>query len=124
MASMSEDLPAPVGPQKANSSASPNDTSVRSRKALKPSTSKSSGRIARPRVARPRLALLGRRQFEQLAEQAGQAEVLDSPVGQVVVEQLAGRPPQPAVPLVVAPVGRGAVGGRQPNVDHLGEEPA
>src|SRR5437763_16769507 len=80
MASTRLDFPAPVGPVKANRSAPVKSTSACSRKAVKPSTSRRSGRTGL---------------LQQLGEQAREAGIVDVALGQVVAEQLMGRPPRP-----------------------------
>src|SRR3954447_21983931 len=76
MASTRLDLPEPVGPVKANRSAPSNSTTVRSRKAVKPSTSSRLGRTGL---------------LQQLRKQPGDAGIVDGPLGQVVGEQVVGR---------------------------------
>src|SRR5687767_11356938 len=76
MASITLDLPAPVGPVRAKRSAPSKSISTGSRKAVKPATSRRSGRIG------------GLRLVEQLGEQGQQALVVLTPLRQVLGEQV------------------------------------
>ena len=86
MASIRLDLPEPVGPVRAKRSAPSKSTSTVSRNAVKPSTSRRSGRIGTPRVAEL---------VVQLPEQGQQPLVLHVLLGQVLGEELVGRAAQP-----------------------------
>ena len=92
MASMMLDLPAPVGPVRANRSAPAKSTSVRSRKVLKPSMTSRSGRTARPP---PRPADVGVvpswvASSSSSSNSVHQPLVVDRPLGEVRGEQVVG----------------------------------
>src|SRR5690606_6537522 len=80
MASMTELLPAPVGPVRANSSRSEKSTVVRSRNGANPSITRRSG-------------LMGFSQ--QLGEQGDHPLVVGVALAQVLLEQLGVTPPAP-----------------------------
>src|SRR3954468_10903307 len=91
MASTRLDLPDPVGPVKANRSASAKSTTARSRNAVKPSTSSRLGRTGL---------------LQQLGEQPGQSRVVDVALGQVVAEQLVRRATRASGPRALVTVAR------------------
>src|SRR3954447_4190822 len=83
MASTRLDLPDPVGPVNANRSAPSNSTTVRSRKAVKPSTSSRLGRMGF---------------LQQRGEQRPEPRVGNIALGEIVGEQVVRRPPRPTRP--------------------------
>src|SRR4249920_3488846 len=108
MASIRLDLPEPVGPVRAKRSAPSKSTSTVSRNAVKPSTSRRSGRIDAPRVAEL---------VVQLPKQGQQPLVLYVLLGQVLGEKLVGRAPQPGG----AGLG-GGIGGTSRHLHGVGKE--
>src|SRR4051794_5418027 len=108
MASTRLDLPDPVGPVKANKSASSKSTTARSRKAVKPSTSSRLGRTGL---------------LQQLGEQPGQPRVVDVTLGQVVAEEVVRRATRAPDPLILVAEARvRSIGGLDHHLDGVREE--